>query len=86
MVKKDSDLLDQILAEFPQIPAICLDVANGYSEHFVDFVKEVRTRHPDHILMVIILFAKSCFSCRCLSFMVSDQGTHNLVFKVAVSF
>ena len=52
MTKKDNEQLGQILAEFPQIPAICLDVANGYSEHFVDFVKEVRTRHPDHILMV----------------------------------
>jgi len=51
MTKKDNEQLGQILAEFPQIPAICLDVANGYSEHFVDFVKEVRTRHPDHILM-----------------------------------
>ena len=56
MVKKDNEQLDKILAEFPQIPAICLDVANGYSEHFVDFVKEVRARHPDHILMVISSF------------------------------
>ena len=59
MTKKDNEQLGQILAEFPQIPAICLDVANGYSEHFVDFVKEVRTRHPDHILMVSTFFFRA---------------------------
>eukprot|EP00794_Sanderia_malayensis_P018953 gene18953-20859_t len=51
MVKKDNEVLDIILNEFPQIPAICLDVANGYSEHFVEFVKDVRSRHPEHIIM-----------------------------------
>lgn len=25
---------------------ICIDIANGYSEHFVDFVKQVRRDHP----------------------------------------
>lgn len=43
--------MDQILHEFPQICAICLDVANGYSEYFVEYVKDVRQRHPDHIIM-----------------------------------
>lgn len=52
MVQKDNEVLDVILHEFPQIPAICLDVANGYSEHFVEFVKDVRARHPEHIIMV----------------------------------
>ena len=52
MVKKDSETMDQILQEFPQIPAICLDVANGYSEHFVEFVKEIREKHPEHIIIV----------------------------------
>ncbi|XP_065065176.1 GMP reductase 1-like [Rhopilema esculentum] len=51
MVKKDSETMDQILQEFPQIPAICLDVANGYSEHFVEFVKEIREKHPEHIII-----------------------------------
>uniref|UniRef100_A0A8D2AJ13 GMP reductase n=1 Tax=Sciurus vulgaris TaxID=55149 RepID=A0A8D2AJ13_SCIVU len=30
---------------------ICLDVANGYSEHFVEFVKDVRKRFPRHTIM-----------------------------------
>ncbi len=30
---------------------ICLDVANGYSEGFMDFVKRVRDRHPDKVIM-----------------------------------
>eukprot|EP00112_Aurelia_sp_Birch-Aquarium-sp1_P009935 Seg2148.3 transcript_id=Seg2148.3/GoldUCD/mRNA.D3Y31 product="GMP reductase 2" protein_id=Seg2148.3/GoldUCD/D3Y31 len=51
MVKKDNETMDQILHEFPQICAICLDVANGYSEYFVEYVKDVRQRHPDHIIM-----------------------------------
>ena len=30
---------------------ICLDVANGYTETFVDFIHEVREHHPDKIIM-----------------------------------
>ncbi len=30
---------------------ICLDVANGYSQHFVDFVKKVRDAFPDKTIM-----------------------------------
>ena len=65
MTKKDSEQLDSILADCPQIPAICLDVANGYSEHFVEFVKEVRERHPEHILMVRIIFDINIYMCLC---------------------
>ena len=32
-------------------PLICLDIANGYSQHFVDFVKKVRAAFPDKIIM-----------------------------------
>lgn len=35
----------------PEIKCICLDVANGYSEHFVEFVKQVRARFPFHTIM-----------------------------------
>lgn len=30
---------------------ICLDVANGYSNSFVDFIREVRDAHPDAVIM-----------------------------------
>uniref|UniRef100_A0A8C4HPC2 GMP reductase n=1 Tax=Dicentrarchus labrax TaxID=13489 RepID=A0A8C4HPC2_DICLA len=35
----------------PQHLYICLDVANGYSEYFVEFVKTVRERFPKHTIM-----------------------------------
>ena len=52
MMDKDLDKLDQIIKVAPQIQAICLDVANGYSEHFVKFVQTVRHKYPEHIIMV----------------------------------
>jgi GMP reductase len=30
---------------------ICIDVANGYTDRFVDFVKKVRERFPDKVIM-----------------------------------
>jgi GMP reductase len=33
------------------IPNICLDVANGYSEHFVEVVKKTRKHFPKHTIM-----------------------------------
>ena len=47
----DSKKLKQILSEFPSIDFICIDVANGYSEHFVDYVKRIRDTFPDKIIM-----------------------------------
>jgi len=34
-----------------RIRFVCLDVANGYSEHFVDAVKYARRQFPTHIIM-----------------------------------
>uniref|UniRef100_A0A8D2LK33 GMP reductase n=1 Tax=Varanus komodoensis TaxID=61221 RepID=A0A8D2LK33_VARKO len=51
MGPSDFELLEQILETVPQVRYICLDVANGYSEHFVQFVKDVRKRFPDHTIM-----------------------------------
>ncbi|CAG2103929.1 unnamed protein product [Medioppia subpectinata] len=36
----DFDKLKDILKNIPDVKFICLDVANGYSEHFVEFVKQ----------------------------------------------
>uniref|UniRef100_A0A669E2R8 GMP reductase n=1 Tax=Oreochromis niloticus TaxID=8128 RepID=A0A669E2R8_ORENI len=35
----------------PALKYICLDVANGYSEYFVEFVKKVREKFPKHTIM-----------------------------------
>ncbi|XP_015261850.1 PREDICTED: GMP reductase 2 [Gekko japonicus] len=47
----DFELLEQILEAVPPVRYICLDVANGYSEHFVQFLRDVRKRFPDHTIM-----------------------------------
>ena len=48
----DLEKLKKILEAVPEIEFICLDVANGYSEHFVEFVKQVRQEFPKHTIMV----------------------------------
>ncbi|XP_068611853.1 GMP reductase 2 isoform X1 [Brachionichthys hirsutus] len=47
----DFERLSAILEAVPQLQYICVDVANGYSEHFVHFVKDVRERFPSHTIM-----------------------------------
>lgn len=54
MMEDDVIRLKQVLDACPAVPAICLDVANGYSEHFVEFVKTVREKFPDHIIVVCV--------------------------------
>nr|XP_021552762.1 GMP reductase 1 isoform X2 [Neomonachus schauinslandi] len=49
--KSDLEKMSDILEAVPQVKFICLDVANGYSEHFVEFVKLVRARFPEHTIM-----------------------------------
>ncbi|KAJ7422313.1 GMP reductase 2 [Willisornis vidua] len=49
--KADLDKLKSILEAIPPLRYICLDVANGYSEHFVEFVKSVRALFPHHTIM-----------------------------------
>ena len=44
-------LLVQECVKLTNIKMFCLDVANGYSEHFVDYVRKVRKEFPDHIIM-----------------------------------
>ncbi|XP_060630845.1 GMP reductase 1 [Anolis sagrei] len=47
----DFERLENIIEAIPLIKYICLDVANGYSEHFVEFVKAVHARFPKHTIM-----------------------------------
>ncbi|MCF7560122.1 GMP reductase [Sabulilitoribacter multivorans] len=49
--KQDSEKLASIFKFNPYLKFICIDVANGYSEHFADFVKETRTLYPDKVII-----------------------------------
>ena len=47
----DFDKLTDTLALSPDLRMICLDVANGYTELFVSFLKRVRAAFPTHTIM-----------------------------------
>ena len=47
----DSKKVNSILEAIPDIHFICIDVANGYSEHFVTFVKQMRKKHPSKVII-----------------------------------
>jgi len=47
----DFEKITQILDQIQEIKFICLDIANGYSEHFVAYVKRVRAAFPNHTIM-----------------------------------
>ena len=49
--KEDFDNLDKILKEYNFFKFICIDVANGYSEHFSSFLKKVRDKYPTKTLI-----------------------------------
>jgi len=48
---KDMEKLGEILAAIPEVKMICIDVANGYSEAFVQCIRDVRKRHPSITIM-----------------------------------
>jgi GMP reductase len=41
----------QAILKTTQVEMICLDVANGYTERFVDFLKRLRDTYPNKIIM-----------------------------------
>lgn len=47
----DFEKMNQILALNENLRFICIDVANGYSEHFVEFVGKVRAAQKDKIIV-----------------------------------
>jgi len=49
--QNDLNKLVSILELIPAIRFICIDVANGYSEHFGDFVAEIRKKYPTHTII-----------------------------------
>ena len=48
---KDSEKLTAIFNFNPHLKFICIDVANGYSEHFANFVKKTRKQYPDKVII-----------------------------------
>merc|ERR1719437_126005 len=48
---RDLERVGEVVKRHPDIQFICLDIANGYSEHFVEVVKVMRQRHPEHIII-----------------------------------
>ncbi len=48
---KDFEKLNIVLTGLGRIKFICIDVANGYSEHFGDFVAKVRSKWPTHTII-----------------------------------
>ncbi|RZC36259.1 GMP reductase 1-like, partial [Asbolus verrucosus] len=51
MTDSDFGKLSDILNSIPGVTFICLDVANGYSQHFVEFVRKVRSAFPSHTII-----------------------------------
>lgn len=49
--KEDFDKIEKIITQNPLLKFICIDVANGYSEHFVQFLKKTRKQYPDKIII-----------------------------------
>jgi len=51
MSESDFQQLKNIVENVPEVKFICLDVANGYSQFFVEYVKKVRDTFPTHTIM-----------------------------------
>lgn len=49
--KDDEGKIQQIIDAHPKINFLCIDVANGYSEHFVGFVRKMRKNFPDKTII-----------------------------------
>ncbi|OOG77785.1 GMP reductase [Flavobacterium sp. A45] len=49
--KNDFKKIGEIFEQSPQLKFICIDVANGYSEHFVSFLKKAREQYPDKVII-----------------------------------
>jgi len=48
---EDYATMQQVLKSFPDIKFITIDVANGYHENYVDFIKKVRDEFPDKTII-----------------------------------
>jgi GMP reductase len=48
---QDLVTVEEIINNHSRLKFICIDVAKGYSEHFVAFVKKARKKFPDKVIM-----------------------------------
>eukprot|EP00931_Biecheleriopsis_adriatica_P026694 TRINITY_DN1620_c0_g1_i2.p1 TRINITY_DN1620_c0_g1~~TRINITY_DN1620_c0_g1_i2.p1 ORF type:complete len:394 (+),score=99.35 TRINITY_DN1620_c0_g1_i2:76-1182(+) len=51
ILQKDKDKLAEILKAVPGVKMICVDVANGYAESFVQCIRDLRKQWPSHTIM-----------------------------------
>ncbi|TDP61572.1 GMP reductase [Flavobacterium dankookense] len=49
--KQDFKKLAEIMELHSELKFICIDVANGYSEHFVNFLKQARKQYPNKVII-----------------------------------
>jgi GMP reductase len=49
--ERDFQKLGRIINAYPEIKFICVDVANGYSEHFGDYIEQVRKTWSDKTII-----------------------------------
>ncbi len=49
--KSDEEKIKNLISKHPKIEFLCIDVANGYSEHFVEFVQKTRKNYPDKTII-----------------------------------
>ena len=47
----DYQTLKKVMKSWPDIPAITIDVANGYHQSYIDFVQRIRDEFPDKIII-----------------------------------
>ncbi|TKB46987.1 GMP reductase [Ferrimonas sediminicola] len=47
----DFGKLQRLLCQHPGLRFVCIDVANGYQQSFVDFVRKVRQHYPDKVIV-----------------------------------
>ena len=52
IVEQDLDKFDYVYSSYPEmIKYVCVDVANGYSERFVDFIRNLRKEYPNIVII-----------------------------------
>ena len=72
----------EVLNNIEGINFICLDVANGYSQFFVEFVAKVRKTFPSHTIMVSgIIQTKSIYSIIIVPYYLYNQKIYIILPK-----